>query len=131
MALFIPVSVGELFDKITILQIKAHKLRDGAKRENVLKELQLLDEVRARLSPAGKELEALVEELRQTNLALWDVEDALRICEKNRDFQQHFIELARSVYITNDRRSELKYKINMLQNSEIIEEKSYEPYQNS
>ena len=131
MAVYIPVSLGELLDKITILRIKKERLNDDRKRENVLKELTLLEKVLAEQVPQVEGLDKLVQELYQTNLTLWDIEDDIRSCERKRDFSEQFIELARSVYFTNDRRSKIKYQINTLLLSEIVEEKSYEPYPSS
>ena len=131
MAVYIPVSLGELFDKITILRIKKERLNDDRKRENVLKELSLLEKVLAEQVPQVEGLDKLVQDLYQTNLTLWDIEDDIRSCERKRDFSEQFIELARSVYFTNDRRSKIKYQINTLLLSEIVEEKSYEPYPSS
>lgn len=131
MAVYIPVSLGELLDKITILRIKKERLNDDRKRENVLKELTLLEKVLAEQVPQVEGLDKLVQELYQTNLTLWDIEDDIRSCERKRDFSERFIELARSVYFTNDQRSKIKYQINTLLLSEIVEEKSYEPYPSS
>ena len=131
MAVYIPVSLGELLDKITILRIKKERLNDDCKRENVLKELSMLEKVLAEQVPQVEGLDKLVQELYQTNLTLWDIEDDIRSCERKRDFSEQFIELARSVYFTNDRRSKIKYQINTLLLSEIVEEKSYEPYPSS
>ena len=131
MAVYIPVSLGELLDKITILRIKKERLNDDCKRENVLKELSLLEKVLAEQVPQVEGLDKLVQDLYQTNLTLWDIEDDIRSCERKRDFSERFIELARSVYFTNDQRSKIKYQINTLLLSEIVEEKSYEPYPSS
>ena len=128
MALVVPVSWGELLDKISILQIKSERMEDGRKKENVGHELALLEEVRDRQLPAGVELAELLAGLRQANEQLWEIEDRIRVCEKNQQFDQVFIELARSVYTTNDRRAALKYRINILLGSAIVEEKAYAPY---
>jgi hypothetical protein len=130
MSLLIPVSWGELLDKITILEIKSERMDDAAKLANVRRELELLMEVRNRQgeSPAG--LAGLVAELRAANERLWEIEDAIRDCERQRDFGQRFIEMARSVYFTNDRRADLKFRINRLMGSQVVEEKSYTPYAN-
>lgn len=126
--LVVPVSWGELLDKISILQIKSERMEDGRKKENVDHELALLEEVRDRQLPAGVELAELLAGLRQANEQLWEIEDRIRVCEKNQQFDQIFIELARSVYTTNDRRAALKYRINILLGSAIVEEKAYAPY---
>ncbi len=131
----VPVSWGELLDKITILQIKAERITDPARRANVGDELEAL--VRARDETAGgparpgggpDALDGLVAELRRVNEALWDVEDEIRLAERSRDFGPRFVALARSVYRTNDRRAALKRSINDLLGSRLVEEKSYADY---
>jgi tetratricopeptide (TPR) repeat protein len=121
----IPISVGELFDKITILEIKAARIADPTKLRNVTHELELLREVEGRLPVSGKEEERLVGELRHVNEMLWDVEDMIRACEARQDFGAEFVALARSVYRHNDRRAELKKLLSALHGSELVEEKSY------
>ena len=116
---------GELIDKITILEIKAERIQDPGKLANVRHELRLLTAARDRSVPPSAELDALTAELRRVNLALWDVEDALRDCERDEQFGAEFIRLARSVYKHNDRRAAYKRKINELLGSAILEEKSY------
>jgi hypothetical protein len=123
-----PVSFGELIDKIVILEIKASKLTDQQKLANVRNELALLGAVRAKLPLAGVDIDGLAGELRQVNETLWDIEDRIRGCERDQNFGPEFIELARSVYRTNDRRSALKRQINLLAGSAIVEEKSYRSY---
>ena len=120
-----PISIGELIDKITILEIKKNKLQKS-KLENVLKELSYL----RRLMEKNKiEItDNLFTELKEINLTLWKIEDQIRIKEKNKEFDNIFIELARSVYFKNDKRAEIKKSINRLSNSEIIEEKFYSEY---
>jgi uncharacterized protein DUF6165 len=122
-----PISVGELIDKITILRIKADKIRDGAARRNVGHELERLVQIRA-----GLELDADLGEwegqLLEVNLRLWKVEDDLRDLERLGDFGARFVELARSVYTLNDRRAALKRRINEVTSSGIVDEKSYRPY---
>lgn len=124
----IPVSWGELFDKITILEIKGARIDDDAKLANVARELEALQQVCRSVQLPGQELDALVAELRSVNESLWDIEDDIRSCERTGDFSDRFVQLARSVYKTNDLRAELKLKINQLMGSELIEEKSYEAY---
>ena len=128
MSLLIPVSAGELLDKLTILLIKKERIADTAKLDNIIMELGQLQAVYHQRIKQSAELDALISELRLVNGALWDIEDKIRGCERNRDFGAVFIELARSVYRTNDRRAELKYQINGLLGSELVEEKSYEAY---
>ena len=120
-----PISIGELIDKITILEIKKNKFQKS-KLENVLKELSYL----RRLMEKNKiEItDELFTQLKEINLTLWDVEDQIRIKEKNKEFDNTFIELARSVYFKNDKRAEIKKSINRLSNSEITEEKLYADY---
>ncbi len=124
MSILIPVSAGELVDKITILRVKAARI-DPAKRPNVVKELALLEAVAAQALPGLAELTA---ELEVVNGQLWDIEEGKRDCERRQDFGLKFIALARSVYVENDRRAAIKRKINEAVGSELIEEKSYRPY---
>ena len=120
-----PISIGELVDKITILEIKKNKLQKS-KLENVLKELSFLRKLMAKHQI--EITDNLFTQLKEINLKLWNIEDQIRIKEKNKEFDNIFIELARSVYFTNDKRSEIKKRINRLSNSEITEEKSYAEY---
>ena len=123
--ILVPVSLGELVDKITILEIKAKKL-DGAALLNVVKELELLESVRKGLK---SEIDhSLVDRLRRINQELWDIEDAIREHERRGEFGDEFIGLARSVYRKNDYRAALKRRINVAHGSEIVEEKSYRKY---
>jgi hypothetical protein len=116
----VPVSVGEVLDKISILEIKSERITDAGKLKNVRTELaHLLAIAEAHRHPA---LEA---ELKQVNEALWDIEDRIRIKEHLQEFDDEFIELARSVYVTNDRRADIKREINTATGSELVEEKSY------
>ena len=120
-----PISIGELIDKITILEIKKNKLQNS-KLENVLKELSFL---RKLMEKHQIEItDDLFTQLKEINLTLWNIEDQIRIKEKNKEFDNIFIELARSVYFNNDKRAEIKKRINRLSNSEITEEKSYADY---
>jgi tetratricopeptide (TPR) repeat protein len=121
----LPAAIGELFDKITILEIKAERIPDPAKRQNVLRELELLQELRHSRGLGGRRLDELTAELKRTNRALWDIEDAIRKCERQGDFGPAFIELARRVYKENDKRSGLKREINTLFASAIVEEKYF------
>ena len=121
----VPISVGELIDKITILEIKKDKLKN-LKLKNILKELSFLRAVLEKNSILIPD--EIYFQLKSINLKLWDIEDKIRIKEKNKEFDNEFIELARSVYLNNDRRSETKKELNIIFNSEIIEEKSYEKY---
>ena len=123
----IPVSWGELIDKITILEIKSERISDPAKLANVRKELDLL---KSRLgNRAGQpDVSRLTDTLRDVNGALWDIEEEIRACENAGDFGSRFVELARAVYITNDKRAELKRELNMTLDSDLVEEKSYQAY---
>ena len=125
MPLLVPISVGELLDKISILEIKAEAIDDPAKAANVLRELAALDAVRAREVAAAPELEALDAELRAVNRVLWRIQDDIRAVERAGLFDDRFVELARSLYRNNDRRAVLKRRINELTGSAIVEEKSY------
>jgi hypothetical protein len=129
MSLLIPVSAGELIDKITILRVKAERIGDSAKEANVRKELTLLEDVCVQTIGSVKGLDPLTAELLAVNAALWDIEDSKRDCERRQDFGPAFIALARSVYIENDRRAAIKRRINDLTGSDIVEEKSHQPYQ--
>ena len=128
MAILVPISWGELLDKITILEIKQERLSDPAKRANVVAELQALIAVRDGGARLPDDAAALMADLRSVNTELWDIEDAIRLCEAAGDFGDRFVQLARSVYITNDRRAALKRAVNLLLDSELIEEKSYQDY---
>ena len=120
-----PISIGELVDKITILEIKKIKLQNS-KLENVLKELSFLRKLMAKHQI--EITDNLFTQLKEINQKLWNIEDQIRIKEKNKEFDNIFIELARSVYFKNDKRAEIKKRINQLSNSEITEEKSYAEY---
>lgn len=123
-----PISVGELLDKITILEIKSEKITDLDKLANVKHELKLLNEIWQRENFSGEQIETLREQLKTVNLSLWKIEDDIRIMEKNQRFDQDFIALARSVYFENDKRAKVKKEINLLTGSQLIEEKSYQDY---
>ncbi len=125
MPLLAPISVGELVDKISILEIKAAAITDPAKQANVMRELAALEAVRRREVAALPELAALYAELKSANRTLWQIEDEIRAHERDGRFDERFIELARNVYRTNDQRAVLKRRINELTGSEIVEEKSY------
>ncbi len=124
----IPVSLGELLDKISILEIKNKKILNESKLINIKKELGGLKNVLKELNINMSEANDLYEDLYEINLTLWEIEDSIRLLEKNKNFGKNFVKLARSVYITNDKRFEVKNKINQLFKSQYIEEKSYEDY---
>lgn len=124
-----PISVGELLDKLSILSIKKNRLTNPDKLFQVEKEFSYLYQLSEPFLGV-KDYFNLYDDLVLVNTKLWDIEDKIRVCEKNKKFDDEFIELARSVYYTNDDRFELKNKINLLSNSEIQEQKSYEDYKN-
>ena len=121
-----PVSIGELVDKITILRIKSRRIKDKQKLININNELNQLITIFSKLEIPDILFEFV--ELEDINRKLWDIEDDIREKERSKQFDEEFIELARSVYITNDRRSEVKKQINLKVGSDLIEEKSYEQY---
>lgn len=120
----VPISIGELFDKITILEIKQKEIKDPKKLINVNNELKLLMDISKEINFSL--IKPLIEELKIVNRSLWNIEEKKRNHEVNKLFDQKFIDLSRSVYILNDKRARLKKEINVIANSEIIEEKSYE-----
>lgn len=120
-----PIAVGELIDKISILELKAERIADPDKLRNVRLELQSLNGIKSAADLDTAEMKAFADELKSINGKLWDIEDAIREHEARRDFGERFVELARSVYLTNDRRARIKQRINLLYGSEIVEEKSY------
>jgi predicted nucleic acid-binding Zn-ribbon protein len=124
----IEIAPGELIDKITILEIKLDRIKDADKLVNVRIEHDTLVQSRDAVIEATPELDRLSAELKAANEALWDIEDDIRDCERDRKFGDAFVELARSVYITNDKRAALKRQINKLLGSSLIEEKSYSAY---
>ena len=122
------ISIGELLDKISILEIKLEKIKDKASLEEINKEYKILKEVQSSSIEVTEKLKILFQEIKEVNLNLWNVEDKLRICEKNKDFGQNFIKLARDVYLNNDKRSKIKSKINEVLGSNIKEIKQYVDY---
>lgn len=119
----IPVSIGELFDKITILEIKQKNITCKSKLKNVLLELNSLNQISSSIDKT--EINDLIEELKSVNSMLWNIENSIRKKEKEQKFDIEFIYIARSVYLNNDIRAEIKRKINLLTNSKIIEEKEH------
>jgi hypothetical protein len=128
MEIKVPISPGELIDKLTILEIKAANISDAAKLANVNTELQLLQETWRGSAFASVDIDAEWKRLREINKKLWDIEDDIRDKERERKFDQEFIELARAVYVTNDERAAVKKQINTKLGSKIVEEKSYAKY---
>ncbi|MGD9915837.1 MAG: DUF6165 family protein [Rhizobiaceae bacterium] len=126
--IMVEIAPGELLDKISILEIKNERITDAAKRANVRIELDLLCAARDREITPSAALDSLYASLKRVNEALWEIEDGIRDEERDRRFGERFVELARSVYRTNDRRAALKREINTLLGSAIVEEKSYSNY---
>ena len=126
--LVIPISPGELIDKITILEIKRESIVNKEKLSNINLEYKVLLDTLENKIIASNEIDSLRIKLKTINKRLWDIEDQLRDLERSKTFNEDFIKLARSVYFTNDERSEIKKSINKLLNSEIVEEKSYSKY---
>ena len=126
----VEVSNGELLDKLTILELKMSNISDDKKLINVRKEFNELNPLAKLLFEKFKdELLSKYKELALINSELWKIEDDIRECEKNKNFGEKFVELARAVYFTNDKRSDVKKQINILTGSGFIEEKSYEDYE--
>ena len=125
----IEISIGEFFDKITILEIKQERIKDQAKLVNINRELDALNALLDGLPVSRADVENEVNELKAINEKLWVIEDDIRDKESKKSFDQEFIELARAVYFTNDKRSDVKRAINIILGSDFIEEKSYEEYQ--
>jgi DNA repair exonuclease SbcCD ATPase subunit len=126
--ILVPISPGELLDKITILRIKSQRMTDAAKLRNVRAELEALEKT---WRDSGSALPAVADDetaLQRVNEALWDIEDQIRDKELAQSFDAGFIELARAVYVTNDERAAIKKRVNTLLGSRIVEEKSYKPY---
>jgi len=125
----VEISIGELLDKISILEIKLLNIKDKEKSKNVYKELETLNPYfQDLLDEYGIEIKNLYIKLSNINKTLWNIEDDIREKEKVEEFDEEFVELARSVYITNDQRAEVKKEINLLTKSELVEEKSYSDY---
>lgn len=125
----VPVSPGELIDKITILEIKSERIADSDKLAHVRDELHMLEDTWADAAPPGIDVTDERQRLKDVNNALWDIEDAIRVEEKAATFGPRFIELARSVYVRNDERAAIKREINDKLGSRLVEVKSYENYQ--
>ena len=128
MSVNVEISIGEFFDKITILEIKKERIQDEEKLANITRELDALNALLNELPFSRAEVQSEVDELKSINEKLWVIEDDIRDKEAAKEFDQRFIELARSVYFTNDKRSEVKRAINLRLGSGFIEEKSYEEY---
>lgn len=124
----VDISIGEFFDKITILEIKKERISNADKLVNINKELDGLNQLLTRLPFTRDDVSQEVAELKKINEALWEIEDDIREQESQKTFGEKFIELARAVYITNDKRSDVKRDINLKLGSDFVEEKSYEEY---
>ena len=122
------ISAGELLDKISILEIKFEKIKNKTNQEKISKEYKILKEVQNSSIEVTEKLKALFKKIKEVNQNLWDIEDKLRFCEKNKDFGKNFIELARGVYFNNDKRSKIKSEINKILMSNIKEVKEYVQY---
>lgn len=127
-AISVEIAPGELIDKITILEIKLERMTDEEKLRNVRIEWETLSAARDAAAASSDELDALTRDLKEVNEKLWVIEDDIRDCERNGDFGETFVKLARAVYVTNDKRAQLKKDINVLLGSRIVEEKSYSDY---
>ena len=123
-----PISPGELVDKITILEIKKEFIDDVNKLKNINHEYDLLMQIYNNGVSITDGVDDLKTKLKNINLSLWKIEDDIRDCERDKIFDNTFVELARSVYFTNDKRSKVKLEINLLLNSSLVEEKSYKDY---
>lgn len=131
MSIDVEVSLGEFLDKITILEIKAERISDPAKLGNINKELSKLRETWSSSPYSKASIDNELDKLRDINKQLWDIEDEIRDKEAQQEFDDRFIELARSVYFTNDKRSEIKRVLNTKLGSTLLEEKSYSDYSNA
>ena len=123
-----PVSYGEILDKITILEIKEQNITAADKLKNVRHELSILTNTWNDKVTASAKIDELKEQLKQVNQSLWNIEDNVRIKESKKEFDDEFIQIARSVYYENDKRAAVKKEVNLLLGSELVEEKSYQDY---
>ena len=124
----VPISPGELVDKITILEIKKEFIEDINKLKNINHEYDLLMQIYSNDVSQTDGVDSLKSKLKNINLSLWKIEDDIRDCERDKIFKERFVQLARDVYFTNDKRSKVKLEINLLLNSSLVEEKSYKDY---
>jgi hypothetical protein len=126
--ILVPVAFGELFDKITILEIKSERIKDPKKLENVRRELWELRKSWSKAAESSIDIAGMISKLKAVNEALWEIEDRIRVKESLAEFDREFIELARSVYLRNDERSRHKREIDARLGSDLVEEKSYADY---
>ena len=122
------ISAGEFLDKLSILEIKLNKIKDLISLNEVKKEYEILNETKNKNINFSKDIEILYKDLKETNEKLWKIEDEIRLCEKNSDFKDKFIQLSRDVYFANDKRSKTKSEINKILGSNIKEVKQYTQY---
>ena len=122
------ISAGELLDKISILEIKLYKIKNKNSHNQVNKEYKILNKVKQSNIKLTTKIKKLIKEIKKVNLNLWNIEDEIRVHEKNKDFKLKFIKLARSVYLNNDKRAKIKSQINKISKSNINEVKQYIKY---
>lgn len=128
MNMTVEVSIGEFLDKLTILQIKSQRIKDQEKLKNINNELKIIERAWANSPFADTDIAAKLSRLKAINEALWDIENRIRIKEAQQKFDDEFIKLARSVYLNNDERAEVKRQLNLKLGSDLVEEKSYADY---
>ena len=122
------ISTGELLDKLSILEIKLNKIKNPALLQEIKNEYNIINEAKNKNINSSDEINVLYTDLKKTNEQLWEIEDKIRLCEKNSDFKDKFIQLARDVYLKNDKRSKIKSEINKISGSNIREVKQYTQY---
>ena len=122
------ISAGELLDKLSILEIKLNKIKNPALLQEIKKDYNIINEAKNKNINSSDEINVLYTDLKKINEQLWEIEDKIRLCEKNSDFKDKFIQLARDVYFKNDKRSKIKSEINKISGSNIREVKQYTQY---
>ena len=122
------ISAGELLDKLSILEIKLNKIKNPALLQEIKKDYNIINEAKNKNINSSDEINVLYTDLKKINEKLWEIEDKIRLCEKNSDFKDKFIQLARDVYFKNDKRSKIKSEINKISGSNIQEVKQYTQY---
>ena len=122
------ISAGELLDKLSILEIKLNKIKNPALLQEIKKDYNIVKETKNKNINSSSEISILYTDLKKINEQLWEIEDKIRLCEKNSDFKDKFIQLAREVYIKNDKRSKIKFEINKISGSNLQEIKQYTQY---
>ena len=122
------ISAGELLDKLSILEIKLNKIKNPALLKEIKKDYNIINEAKNKNINSSNEINVLYKDLKKINEQLWEIEDKIRLCEKNSDFKDKFIQLARDVYLENDKRSKIKLEINKILGSNIREVKQYTQY---